>query len=62
VRSYTEPTELSGEIAREFIEKIVVGKAEHSNRGYRFKKQRVRIVYSYIGEFTDKVMEITRNR
>ena len=62
VRSYTEPTELSGEIVREFIEKIVVGKAEHSNRGYRFKKQRVRIVYSYIGEFTDRVMEITRNK
>ena len=61
VKKYTEPEELTGELVREFIEKIVVGKAEHIGPGHRTKRQKVKIVYSYIGEYTDTVMETSRN-
>ena len=61
VRKYTEPTELTGELVREFIEKIVVGKAEHIGPGHRTKKQKVKIFYNYIGEYTDTIMETSRN-
>jgi DNA invertase Pin-like site-specific DNA recombinase len=61
VRTYTEPTELTGELVREFVEKIVVGRAEHIGGGHRTKKQRVRIIFNYIGEYTDTTMETTRN-
>ena len=56
VRLYTEPVELTGEIVREFIEKIVVGRAEHIGPGHRTKRQKVKIIYNYIGQYTDTVM------
>jgi site-specific DNA recombinase len=46
VRKYTEITELSAEIIREFIEKIIVYKAEKVD-GVR--TQRIRIIYNCIG-------------
>jgi hypothetical protein len=61
VQRFTEPTELTGELAREFIEKIIIGEAEHIGAGHRTKRQRVKIVYNYIGEGSDTVMETTRN-
>ena len=60
VKVYTDPTELTGELVREFIEKIIVGKAEHINGGHRRKTQRVRIIYNYIGEQTDTIMETNK--
>jgi len=60
VRNYTEPTELSGELVREFIEKIVVGKPEYLGQGRRYKKQRVKITYSYIGEQFNELLEVTK--
>ena len=46
VRKYTEITELSGEIIRDFIEKIIVFKAEKVD-GVR--TQRIQIIYNCIG-------------
>ncbi|MGI6169592.1 MAG: DUF4368 domain-containing protein [Christensenellales bacterium] len=46
VRKYTEITELSGEIIRDFIEKIIVYKAEKVD-GVR--TQRIKIIYNCIG-------------
>ena len=46
VRKYTEITELSAEIIRDFIEKIIVYKAEKVN-GVR--TQRIQIIYNCIG-------------
>ncbi len=46
VRKYTEITELSGEIIRDFIEKIIVYKAEKVD-GVRI--QRIQIIYNCIG-------------
>jgi len=60
VRRYTEPTELTGELVREFVEKIVVGKAQHSDSGFRKKVQSVKIVYNYIGEFGETIMKTQR--
>ncbi len=49
VRKYTDIQELNAEIIREFVEKIIVYKAEQIN-GKRV--QRIRIVWNCIGEFT----------
>ena len=46
VRKYTEFSDLSGEIIRDFIEKIIVYKAEKVD-GVR--TQRIRIIYNCIG-------------
>jgi len=62
VRNYTEPTELSGEHVREFIEKIVVGKPEYIGNGRQQKKQRVKIIYNYIGEQFNEVVEIVKDK
>ena len=61
VKKYTEPAELTGELIRDFVEKIVVGKAEHIGAGHRTKKQKIKISYNYIGEYTDTVMETSRD-
>ena len=61
VRRFTEPTELTAELAREFIEKIVIGRAEHIGVGHHTKRQKVKIVYNHIGEGSDTVMETSRN-
>jgi len=46
VRKYTEITELSAEIIRDFIEKIIVYKAEKVDG---IRTQRIRIIYNCIG-------------
>lgn len=46
VRKYTEITELSGEIIRDFIEKIIVYKAEKVDGVHT---QRIQIIYNCIG-------------
>ena len=48
VRKYTEITELTAEVIREFVEKVYVYQAERVN-GY--KVQKIRIVWNCIGEF-----------
>ena len=48
VRKYTDIRELNAELIREFVEKIMVYKAEHID-GRRV--QRIRIVWNCIGEF-----------
>ena len=48
---------MTGALVREFIEKIMVGKAEHTGTGYRQKRQRVKIIYNYIGEYSETVLE-----
>jgi len=48
VKKYSDVTELTAEIIREFVEKILVFKAEKVN-GHRV--QRIRIVWNCIGEF-----------
>lgn len=48
VYRYTEITELSAETIREFIDRIIVQKAEKVN-GHR--EQRITISYNYVGEF-----------
>ena len=47
VRRYTEPTELTPALLREFVDKIVVHEADKSS-GHRV--QRIDIHYSFIGE------------
>lgn len=49
VRKYTDIRELTGEVIREFVERIYVHKAERID-GRRV--QRIRIVWNCIGEFT----------
>ena len=46
VRKYTDIQELTGEIIREFVEKIIVFKAEKVD-GHR--QQRIQIIYNAIG-------------
>ena len=46
VRKYTDIQELTGEIIREFVEKIIVFKAEKMD-GHR--QQRIQIIYNAIG-------------
>lgn len=46
VRKYTDIQELTGEIIREFVEKIIVVKAEKMD-GHR--QQRIQIIYNAIG-------------
>lgn len=47
VRRYTEPTELTPALLREFVEKIFVHEADKSS-GHRV--QRINIHYNFIGE------------
>ena len=47
VRRYTEPTELTPALLREFVDKIVVHEADKSS-GHRV--QRIDIHYNFIGE------------
>ncbi|MDI9512920.1 MAG: DUF4368 domain-containing protein [Bacillota bacterium] len=54
VRKYTEITELSAEIIRDFIEKIFVYKAEKVD-GVR--TQRIRIIYNCIGAIDFQKMD-----
>ena len=49
VRKYTDKKELNGEIIREFVQKIIVHKAEKIN-GKR--TQKITIIYNFIGEFS----------
>ena len=49
VRKYTEITELTAEIIREFIDKVYVYQSERIDGN---KVQRIKIVYNCIGEFT----------
>ncbi|MCL2513118.1 MAG: DUF4368 domain-containing protein [Oscillospiraceae bacterium] len=48
IRSYKNIEELTAEIAREFIEKIIVGEPVYI-RGNREKRQSVEFVYNYVG-------------
>ena len=54
VRKYTEITQLSAEIIRDFIEKIIVYKAEKED-GVRTK--RIRIIYNCIGAIDFQKMD-----
>ena len=47
VRRYTEPTELTPALLREFVDKVVVHEADKSS-GHRV--QRIDIHYNFIGE------------
>jgi hypothetical protein len=50
VHSYTAVTELTPEIAREFIEKIIVGQPIYTGKTKRWdKEQEIQIIYNYIG-------------
>ena len=49
VRRYTEPTELTPALLREFVDRVVVHEADKSS-GHRV--QRIAIHYNFIGELT----------
>lgn len=59
VQKYTDIQELTAEMIREFIEKILVYKAERID-GRRV--QRIKIVYNCIGEFTPPATEATQKQ
>jgi len=55
VKAHTEIEELTFELVREFIEKIVVGQAEKVDGQ---KKQDIRIIYNFIGVFPEECPEL----
>lgn len=59
VRKYTDIKELTAEMIREFVEKILVYKAEHID-GRRV--QRIKIVWNCIGEFTPPAAAATQEQ
>jgi hypothetical protein len=57
VRSYTQVETLTSEIAREFIEKIIIGEPQYMNARSGEKIQEVRFVFNYIGDVSDAIKE-----
>ncbi len=51
VRKYTDVSELTAEVARIFIDKIVVYQGEGKGK---FRKQQVDIYFNFIGQFKDE--------
>jgi hypothetical protein len=56
VRSYTQVETLTTEIAREFIEKIIIGEPQYT-KSRNEKVQEVRIVFNYIGDVRETIKE-----
>lgn len=59
VRKYTDVQELTAEMIREFVEMVIVYKAERID-GRRV--QRIKIVWNCIGEFTPPATEATQEQ
>ncbi|MDR0220772.1 MAG: DUF4368 domain-containing protein [Lachnospiraceae bacterium] len=56
VRSYTQVETLTAEIAREFIEKIIIGEPRYT-KARNEKTQEVRIVFNYIGDVAETIKD-----
>ena len=56
IRKYSEIKELTGEILREFIEKIYIGKKDDAGSP---DHQRIHIIWNFIGEFSTNTAEET---
>lgn len=54
VRSRAEIKELTAEVIREFVEKVIVGQTERIDG---VKTQHIKIVWNFIGEFVPPITE-----
>ena len=59
VKSYTEPEQLTPEILRMFVEKIIIHEADKST-GHRV--QQVDIHYNFVGQFDMSTKRIRQSR
>ena len=53
VSRHTEITELTAEVARTFIDKVVVHEAEYKENSRIKLSQEVKVIFNCIGEFAD---------